>query len=582
MNRVYLIFQLRWMLFKNSLRTRSNWFEVGTAIFVGTLAFIFDMGMAIGLGFLTYYSYDREWFVPVLTFILAGITLMWVFAPLFTLNLGEQLDAGRLRTYPFTANELFGIDLLLGLFDPFGLSAIPLMGGVVVGLTLRQPSNFVIAAGFLLILFLFNLALSRYVQRLIGAFFATRRRKELLGILFVILAFAPQILLNINRGNRISRRNTPASQRTEPDNVTAMMDRVTRTSRYLAWTPPGIAARAICSGPDRSDRSPAGLLLLFIAGAGFTTAIVGLEYTRVDREFTGRESLLKRLRAAPRSGRLSPTAPARPARHSAPPVAANQTGSWIESLGRLVPGASPQSLAVFEKDLRYLYRSPRAMLMIGAPILACVIFVLPGAAMGAVGRASQYKLSVLVYYCLFAASSQVFNNSFSFDSHGAKLYFMLPVQGKEVLKGKNMAGAAAIFFQVALVMILYRTLSGVLPLLAVVNAVLTMAIALPALLMIGNYLSVLYPKAMDFGKVAGRTYSGVAALMSFAAAGALALIIGAASLAGWLTGSLALQYGLLGLEFAIAAIAYGRSLDSAGRLLQTKAEPFMKSLLTVK
>jgi hypothetical protein len=590
MKHVFLIFQLRWMLFKNSLRIKSNWLEVGTAFFVGAFAFILDVGAAFGLGALAYHFYGEPMFVEIFSCVLGGISIMWLFVPILTLTLGDQVDVVRFGIYPLTMRELMGIDVLLGLFDPVGMMAIPLLTGIGIGCAMRSPSRAALMAGMLLIFFLFNLILSRYIQRLIGSFFATRRRKEILGILILLLFFIPQILISINSPRRTQGRRAAPNQRADPDKQIAEgLERLARTSRYLAWTPPGIAARAV---NDEPQRSAVALLLLVLIGSVFTGSVATLEYQRVRREFSGRASFWKRRMAAPKPApAISAGAPPAIAASRQPgPIGESSaelkgqapTDSWIESLGRILPGASAETLAVFEKDVRYLYRSPRALLMIVAPVLGCLIFVLPGTALGSVGPASEYKLTLLVFYCLFAASSQVFNNAFSFDSHGAKLYFMSPIRGADVLKGKNLAATCAIVLQIALVMILYRSLSGTLPITAALNALLVLAIALPFDLLVGNYLSVLYPKAMDFSKVYGRTYSGVSAFISLAAAVALAGVVALGPAVGWLTNSPVLQYSILTVELVISWTAYWIALRKAGRLLDTRGEAFLRSLLASK
>ena len=587
MRRVFLIFHLRWMLFKNSLRTKSNWLEAGTGIFVALVVGIFDISVGIGLGLIAYVFYGRDVFTELITCVLAGISIMWLCIPVLTASFGDQMDAVRFRIYPLSMTEVLAIDLILGLVDPAGLLVIPLLVGLLGGVAARSLHMASIAGLFLLIFYIFNLALSRYVQRLIGSFFSTRRRKEILGLIVFLLLFVPQMLLTFNSPGRSRYRpQQPSAQQKgeNPDRQTDRLRQIGKVATYLAWTPPGITARTIGDGPGE----PTGkAILLFAAAVAFCLAAVVLEYQRVAREYSGRESYWQRRAARRRPPEHRPSVGAErhgPVTRPVPAVTkTNQdTAVILEPASRVLSWIPPEVMAMAAKDARYLYRSPRALLMFIAPLFACLIFVIPRTEFGAARIGSNYQIPLLVFYALFANSSQIFNNSFSFDWHGARLYFFSPVRGQDVLRGKNLAATAACLLQLAAVIILYLILTRSFPLQGLVSGLLILGVALPFDLTVGNYLSVLYPRGVDFSKVYGRAYSGVSAIVSLASTAVLFLAVGLGPLLAWTTGSLAIQYATLAGECALSISAYFYFLKPAGRLLEGRPEKFLQALLAAK
>ena len=599
MSHVYLIIHLRWMLFRNSLRSKRNWFEAGTAAFVALVFAAFDLMTSVGLGVLAYALYGKSYFGQLMTCLLAGISLMWLCVPVLTASLSDQMDAVRFRIYPLTIREVLAIDLLLGLIDPAGLMVIPLLGGLFVGCAARSPGTIPLMIAFLLVFYIFNLALSRYIQRLIGAFFASRRRKEVLALFIFILLFMPQILISLNsRRHESYQRGRPAQPYQPYEQEVERLKRVGKLADYLTWTPPGITGRTIGEG----DQQPVGAtLILFLAALAFASAAVALEYERVGREYSGRESFWQR-RARTRVLAPGPKQ-AVPARHRetryptdahrpfGPPAATGAGPARATPISLAAPDAVttlfgvpiPRDvLAIAVKDLRYLYRSPRALLMFIAPLGACIILALPRGDIGLSKLASSYQIPLLIFYALFANSSQMLNNSFSFDRDGAKLYFMSPVKGRDVLTGKNLAAVAVCLMQVAAILVLYVCLTGGLPLDGFINGLLVLGVALPFDLAIGNHLSIFFPRSVDFSKVYGKNYSSLSALMGFISAAVLAGVVAIAPIAGYASGSHAVQYAILAGECLVSIAFYLFFLKRTGKMLEERPEAFLQALLAVK
>jgi hypothetical protein len=127
--------------------------------------------------------------------------------------------------------------------------------------------------------------------------------------------------------------------------------------------------------------------------------------------------------------------------------------------------------------------------------------------------------------------------------------------------------------------VLFRIFTGQLEPVAVIHAVFAFAIAAPLSLAVGNYLSVLYPRAVDFSKVYGRSYSHISQFVMVVDLPLMAIVVGAGPVLGLLLDSPSLTYAILGVETVLAVAVYWAGLGNAGRLMESRAESFLGSLV---
>lgn len=581
MKQAILISKLRWLLFKNSLRNKNNIIEA----VAGGIAFFFiallDLGLSFGMGIIAYTTYDHQVFVPLTSLMLLGILLIWQFVPIFTASFSSDLGISRFRIYPLSARSLFLLDIFIGTFDPISILAIVAILGIFTGVFAKDPRQAPIAALALLMFVGFNVGLSRFIQRLFASFFASRRRKEVVALVIFLLLFAPQIIMmsrsrtNLRQHQTASRRVTGRKQPPLPEARTQEIESAART---VWWAPPGLAAATI----GRSSSGYSGtffslsLMLLFLA------AVFGLEFRHLTLDYLGRPGLLSSIftRLSARSMAHTTSLAEHPkALGTVSVTQAEPTETTLWS--RILEHFSPAAGAVFEKDLRYYYRSPRAILIFMAPVLGSVIFLLPGTPLAVSGIASQYRLAAIYLYA-FMLGSQILNNSFAFDWHGAKLYFVSPASGSSILAGKNLAGLTCAVVQLSLITVAYNILSGPMNPNEFFYAVMVCGIVLPINLTVGNYLSMLYPRGIDFAKVYGKSYSGVSAFISFAIIPFVLMIVAVGPVLGWLLNSKAIPYVVLLVEAGVSIAIYFPLRSRAGGLLERRAEPFLESLFKTR
>src|SRR5262249_57995784 len=122
-----------------------------------------------------------------------------------------------------------------------------------------------------------------YIHRLISALLSNRRRREIIAVVIVLLLLAPQIILSIGQRGRdrtLADHNSNPSQAIDYTRKTIMT-----VGEYLAWLPPGLAARNLSV---RAEGFSITTWLALLAAAGFVFAIAWLEYGKLTREYYGR------------------------------------------------------------------------------------------------------------------------------------------------------------------------------------------------------------------------------------------------------------------------------------------------------
>jgi hypothetical protein len=545
MRHVLLIARLQWLIFKNSLRSGVARVDLVFRILVsGSLAAV---AIAIGTGLAVAFAVHppAPYDVAIVSFLLAGILVYWQVVPLLLASSGLGVDVGRFRHFPVSDRILFAIDLLVGALDPVALSIYPPLAGLAMGLSIQAPAWAPVIVAGLLAFAAFNVALSRLIVRLLERLLANRRVKEIVLVLVFLVAFVPQIMLM--RGN--DSRDTPAPRAGSFD------ERVASAASYLAWTPPGLAAGA-AAGHDR------GRLLALAGMLAFGAALLALSYRQLHAPARERPSTADRRAPAAARSVASP----------GPSRATDQESritspSWV----------SPARAAIVRKEIRYVYRSPRTLVVyLGAFLGSAIFAVFLGTLPSAIWR-SEYALPG---FCLFGLwqVSFLFTNALCFDGHGAKLYFMSPVRGADVLAGKNAVAAMTVALQTVLVTLCFQLfVTAVTPRVLVLTA-LAVATALLLMLAAGNVLSSLFPHPVSTKKLMGQTASGMQLFASLLMVGVVFSLVAAGPIAGGLLESRVIAPAALAVELACAVALYALSVSRGGRLLERRAERVVEAL----
>ena len=461
-----------------------------------------------------------------------GLWQTWTAVSL-TLNDREGLDLRRFLVFPIPPGRVYAMGLLTGILgDPMGVVWGAMLGGVLVGAAVARPGPWLLLLLLLLVLFAAaTLILVALVQELLAAILTTRRVREwaMLGSVGVSVGILALLLWGSDRPFRAAVDVLPTL----------------RVVQWIAWPAafPAAAARELFAGRALAS-------LPWFAGLALATAFTGWASYRV---------ALAQARGAGASGEGSAGRPS--------PVGLGWRGGRF---GALV-----------EKEARYLFRQPLARVdAFLAPVIMAFVTLkveprIPAEA-GEVIRALPLFGAAIYAHLLLQA---FWLNAFGWERGGARAFFLAPLDLAAVLRAKAVVlylYSLLLFLVSAAVMVALG--KGTAPSWAFAGALLLHAAMAPWLLLSGNLVSILRPKAASFAiqrSSAVSAFSGLigmgivsAAMGLFALPALLALRIESpgALLAGW---------GLLGL---LGTWAFRKAIPREARLLEGRRDEFLPTI----
>jgi hypothetical protein len=456
--------------------------------------------------------------------------LLWSTLPL-SIGSSRQFDPGNLLLYPISLRKLFAVDLVSEVASLQSVFAIPaiIALGVGAGLARGNLAGGVLIAG---VAVLFGMALSKWISISVGSLLRRKRARgeTLLALIGVVAGL----------GGALFGQIAPVLFR-HADSIAA-----------LRWTPPGALAYALTHGLE------AGNLL------GYAAAVIGVGvYTAVLLAITfwlSRRAVL----GGGRRRRVRPT--------SIRPTDKIHTG-WE------LPLTSPALSGVIEKELRYVMRNAQVRMMTVMPMILIVVRIMQRRRFDQIATAgSPFVKGFLKYGAglmttggilyVFLILAGLFCNQFAFERGGMRAFILAPIDRKTILLGKNIAvSAVALVFSCGLLVINELVFRDLTPS-ALLFVILSFLIFTTLMSLMGNWLSIRFPKRMKFGK--RLNVSGVAGLLLIPMIVVLALPPLAATAAGYVAQSLLIEYVTLGILALLTLGLYMVTIDSQGELLQRR------------
>src|SRR6185437_758188 len=466
--------------------------------------------------------------------ILALCYLLWSTLPL-SIGSSRQFDPGNLLLYPVSLRKLFALDFISEVASLQSVFAIPAILSIGIGAGLAQGH---LGGGLLIALVaaLFGLALSKWISISVGSLIRKKRSRgeTLLALVGVVAGL----------GGALFGQIAPVLFR-HAESITA-----------LRWTPPGAIAYALTHGLRGGNAL--GYTLALFAISAYTATLIAIAYWLSHRAILG-------------GGR-----PSRVRVKSAVVDSGSYTG-WE------IPLLTPALSAVVEKELRYLLRNAQVRTLTLAPLILLVVRFMNRRRFGqstALGSEfSKYgeglMATVGVLY-VFLILSGLFGNQFALDHAGMRTLVLSPVDRKNILLGKNIAmSTLALVFSGGLLLInelIFRDIS----LSAFLFTLLSFSIFIPLMSVVGNSLSIRFPKRMRFGKRLNS--SGVAGLLMIPTIIALTLAPLAATAAGYVAQSLLIEYVTLAVLAALSITFYLFVIDSQGDALQRREVEILEAV----
>jgi len=545
MAQLFALVWLKWTLLRNSLRSRRA-VAGRVAALLGLLAGLaLSLALAAGVGAGAYFlaasvagrppgeGRSQAAAYVVLLFIFTVAFTMWALMPV-ALGGGSRFEPSRMLLYPVSLGKLFAFDFLSDLTSLTSVFVIPSIVALGVGVGLGRGS---LAAGLAVsaCAVAFGLSLSKLLSLGVGALMHARRTRGETVVALVGTALGLAGASFGMTGGLMGR----------------LMPVLERHPAYLEgarWTPPGAAAYALSRGLFAGDAGALAVSLLTLAA--YAAVCVLLAYRVARRTALGGGGGGAKKKSRPREARGEAYA------------------------GWQLPLASPQFSALFEKEIRYALRNAQlrviALMAVGLTVLLRV-----GPAGSVAGRAwglgSPYAEgagTVFGVIYAFMLVSPLSTNLFGYDGSGMRSVVLSPVSRRTVLLAKNAAVTLVALLLVAVGVfvggLIIRDLTPRTLLFAALSSVTTASLFTP----FGNWLSLQFPKRMQFGK--GMNRSGVAGLLLVPIFILLLLPPAVAVAAGHFAESHAVKYVILAAFALLSALFYALVLPLQGRRLERR------------
>jgi ABC-type transport system involved in multi-copper enzyme maturation permease subunit len=330
--------------------------------------------------------------------------------------------------------------------------------------------------------------------------------------------------------------------------VAPILLRHAESIRSLRWTPPGAAATLLIATAPESSFTYA---FAFATLSVYSVALIVGTFVIARRAALGVEGRRKRKAEVE-------------ARTDLP-----QYGGWK------LPLLPADLSAVVEKELRYAMRNAQMRMMALMPLILIAIRFIrlqntrtalrgPGAAHDFMTYGSGLLATGGLIY-VFLVLAGLTCNSFAFEEGGMRTLILSPIDRRKILFGKNLAITTIALVFATILLTLNTIVFGDMTPQIFLFLVLSFIIFAAVMATIGNWLSIRFPKRMVFGK--RMNVSGVAGLLLIPMVLVLGIAPVSATLAGYFTRSLLIEYLTLALLMLIAVGLYALAINFHGRTL---------------
>ena len=443
-NHLLLLMQLRWRLFRNSLRKKNRQAELGVNVIGAVFLVIFWVATSFGFGAITFnmLQSDAPWIVDVLLWV---VFVTWQLEAIIS---SAAVNFQEIARYPISFRLYLFLNFCYGIFDPSAFLRMLWLFAIWVGIAAATPEWKLPAAGMFVLFALFNVLCYRVLAGLFQRFQTSRKGRELIAIMTLVMGVMFQ--LSVRNWSRLAHLG-PSSTITK---LIAPFDRV---------SPPGLVAHSL----------PAENLLLPWA------ATLLILYSLIAFAWLWRQSLKTY------QGEIySESAVVRRRRKVRP--------------GRTLVVGDEIFDAIVEKEFRYIKQNLRVVFqMLYVPVIAMIPIMREGFS----GRGASSSGHMDFLHGMFAAflvfgTTSLAYNIFGMDHTGFSRWLVSPIPLRKVMTGKNLTHGgivAAIYLVVSVSMMALSLITW----LSFATTTIAFVAFLLMILGAGNMISVYWPKRID-------------------------------------------------------------------------------------
>ena len=456
--------------------------------------------------------------------------LLWVTLPL-SMGSSRQFDPGNLLLYPVSFRKLFAVDFVSEIVNLQSVFAIPALLAAGVGAGLAR-GKFIQGLLIALVGAAFGIAVSKWISSSMGSLLRKRKTggETLLAMLGVVAGLAgigfAQLAQTLGRdGNPIEA---------------------------LRWTPPGALAYALSEGlkPGNTWVVARTFLLMSV----YTLIFVGVTYWLSRRALMGGGKKKRRSRET---------------------ILAENT----VHTGWEFPLFSSSFSALLEKELKYATRNAQLRMMAFMPLILIGIRLMnrkfdqdiaaEGGSLATefmkYGEGLMASVGILYVFLILTGLSC---NLFAFEHAGMRTLILSPVERRQILMAKNLAVTILSAILSVALLIISQLVFGDINANVLLFGTLTFVICAALISVIGNSLSIRFPKRMKIGT--RMNVSGVVGLLLIPMILLLVIPPLAAVAAGFIAQSLWVEYATLAVLSLLSVALYLIVIKSQGETLQQR------------
>ncbi len=538
-SQIRLVAELRWRILRNHLRRKNSKLDLIGLIWAAIFSGVMVIGLSFAFCWGAYISISTSHFGWLLL-LFWGVFLFWQAFPLFVAGFGATFEFRTLLRFPLSFTAFYLVGLAYGLADFAAIASICWLLAIAVGAGFANPALlppvFVILVLFILMCTTFERLLGSWLDRLL----ARRRTRELFFGLFILLSVSVQFIRPLI--TRYANGSSPAS--------------VLRFLPYLSPFPPSLASRALAAAVSGEGAA----FLLNVAGLlAYVGIFSALLWYRFAAQYRGEE--------------LSESAS--PARIVA------RANSKTDASSDVLRLFSPQVAAVLRKEFRYLSRNGFVLISLLMPPILVLLFTSQfGGQHPSVthrGISPDMFFPGMMGYLILMLMTPAYN-CFAYEGRGIQTYFTAPLQFRDVLLGKNLMHAGVLVFEIVLSMIVLALRIGLPSTPVFVATIAAVVFAVAGQFAIADWVSLSFPRKLEFGSMRGQRSSGVSIWIAFGVQIFLAGICSLILLTGrWTQSPWLPAEAFIGL--AAASIAgYFATLDVLSNVAEKKKEILIETL----
>jgi hypothetical protein len=479
-------------------------------------------------------------------FLAAGFLITWVAGLLTDLQRMEGLALEKLLHLPVSLTGAFVMNYLTSLFGLRMMFFLPPLLGLSLGLIAGKGAAMIVLLPLLLAFLLMITAITYQFQGWLASLMVNKRRRRLVIVIvtltFILLGQLPN-LLNIFGHEAQSFRgpaqidgktakHLPNSDSQQAPKVQVENQQIhihgdfqpfSRDPDFVKQIGPTVEIINVVFPPGWLALGAFGLAEGNIWPALFGTLGMTLlgsislwrSYKTTMRLYTGRFTSLKRPAIA-----IQPMANTGSAILASPSATTSSSTSILDDkptlLEKEVPGVPEQASAIALASFRSFLRAPEALLNLLTPVIMTLLF---GGAILRNRANIEHTFGPLVAFGAMAmvllGNQAVMCNQFGFDRTGFRVYVLSPVRRRDILLGKNLAGAPLMLGLGTVMAIILQLLIPMRldHLLAVLPQYISMYLVF---CLLANCASILAPAAVAAGAFRRSNFRGLAILCHLA------------------------------------------------------------------